>query len=356
MGLPLLRGDARRRAGSLVVCHLSRVRRGLESQSRPGRSGEGESIWCGVRSRQRLAAAFLEARASSSGIERTEVRDSLEAALVTAVERARAEWPSLSVDVLAWARHLAAHAPEQLEAEVWLSTAPVADLYLAFACASGDAEAMAALERRHFGEVRAALASTGVVPSDVEDVLELLRARLFVGSGGASPRIVTYCGRGPIAGWLKVAAVRLAVDAHRSTRASPERSVDAQVLERLAPASAEPELAYLRARYEAVFEDALKQALTALTPQQRTLLRLYYVDGVGVEKLGTMNGVHGSTISRWIARARGTLLRETRRLVGATLAMSDSEYESLLRAIRSGLHLSLSRFLPEAGTGDVEVP
>jgi len=284
------------------------------------------------------------------------VRDSLEAALVTAVERARAEWPSLSVDVLAWARHLAAHAPEQLEAEVWLSTAPVADLYLAFACASGDAEAMAALERRHFGEVRAALACTGVVPSDVEDVLELLRARLFVGSGGASPRIVTYCGRGPIAGWLKVAAVRLAVDAHRSTRASPERSVDAQVLERLAPASAEPELAYLRARYEAVFEDALKQALTALTPQQRTLLRLYYVDGVGVEKLGTMNGVHGSTISRWIARARGTLLRETRRLVGATLAMSDSEYESLLRAIRSGLHLSLSRFLPEAGTGDVEVP
>ena len=284
------------------------------------------------------------------------MRDSLEAALVTAVERARAEWPSLSVDVLAWARHLAAHAPEQLEAEVWLSTAPVADLYLAFACASGDAEAMAALERRHFGEVRAALACTGVVPSDVEDVLELLRARLFVGSGGASPRIVTYCGRGPIAGWLKVAAVRLAVDAHRSTRASPERSVDAQVLERLAPASAEPELAYLRARYEAVFEDALKQALTALTPQQRTLLRLYYVDGVGVEKLGTMNGVHGSTISRWIARARGTLLRETRRLVGATLAMSDSEYESLLRAIRSGLHLSLSRFLPEAGTGDVEVP
>ena len=117
------------------------------------------------------------------------MRDSLEAALVTAVERARAEWPSLSVDVLAWARHLAAHAPEQLEAEVWLSTAPVADLYLAFACASGDAEAMAALERRHFGEVRAALASTGVVPSDVEDVLELLRARpdRGVAQGGGGP-------------------------------------------------------------------------------------------------------------------------------------------------------------------------
>jgi RNA polymerase sigma-70 factor (ECF subfamily) len=308
-----------------------------------------------VRSRERLATAFLEARASSSGIERREARDSLEAALVSAVERAREEWPSLPVDVVAWARHLAAHAPEQIEAQVWLSSAPVADLYVAFACASGDAEAMAVLERRHFCGVRAALASAGIAPSDAEEVLGLLRARLFVGSGGARPRIATYSGRGPIAGWLKVAAVRLAVDEIRS-RASPERSVDVEVLERLAPASAEPELAYLRARYQAAFEGALKQALTALTPQQRTLLRLYYVDGVGVEKLGTMNGVHGSTISRWIARARGTLLREARRLVGANLAISDSEYESLLRVVRSGLHLSLSRILPEPASDAAEAP
>jgi RNA polymerase sigma-70 factor (ECF subfamily) len=309
-----------------------------------------------VRSRQRLATAFLEGRASSSGIERAEARDALEAALVTVVERAQAEWPSLSVDVVAWARHLGAHASAQIGAEVWLSTAPVADLYVAFACASGDAEAMAVLERRHFGGVRAALASARVAPSDVEEVLGLLRARLFVGSGGAPPRIATYSGRGPVAGWLKVAAVRLAVDEFRSTKASPERSVDAEVLERLAPASTEPELAYLRARYQAAFEDALKQALTALTPQQRTLLRLYYVDGVGVEKLGTMSGVHGSTISRWIARARGTLLREARRLVGAALAISDSEYESLLRVVRSGLHLSLARFLPEPGNEGAEAP
>jgi RNA polymerase sigma-70 factor (ECF subfamily) len=73
-----------------------------------------------------------------------------------------------------------------------------------------------------------------------------------------------------------------------------------------------------------------------------------------VEKLGTMNGVHGSTISRWIARARGTLLREARRLVGATLAISDSEYESLLRILRSGLHLSLARFLSEPGSDRAE--
>jgi RNA polymerase sigma-70 factor (ECF subfamily) len=309
-----------------------------------------------VRNRRRLATAFLEARASSSGIERAGARDSLEAALVSAVERAREEWPSLPVDVVAWARHLAAHAPEQIGAEVWLSSAPVADLYVAFACASGDAEAMAVLERRCFGGVRAALASAGIAPSDVEEVLGVLRARLFVGSGGTPPRIATYSGRGTIAGWLKVAAVRLAVDEIRSTRASPERAVDAEVLERLAPVSAEPELAYLRARYRATFEDALKQALTALTPEQRTLLRLYYVDGVGVEKLGRMNGVHGSTISRWIARARGTLLREARRLVGAALAISDSEYESLLRLVRSGLHLSLARFLPEPASDSGKAP
>jgi RNA polymerase sigma-70 factor (ECF subfamily) len=253
------------------------------------------------------------------------------------------------VDVLAWARHLAVHAPEQLGAEDWLSTAPVADLYVAFACASGDAEAMAVLERRHFGEVRHALATSGVASFETEEVLGLLRARLFVGAGGSAPRIATYSGRGPIAGWLKVAAIRLAVDELRA-RGSPERCVDVEVLERLAPVSTEPELAYLRARYQAAFDDALKQALTALTPQQRTLLRLHYVDRVAVEKLGKMNGVHGSTISRWIARARATLLDEARRLVGVTLAISDSEYESLLRVVRSGLHLSLARLLPDPGS------
>jgi RNA polymerase sigma-70 factor (ECF subfamily) len=182
-------------------------------------------------------------------------------------------------------------------------------------------------------------------------VLGSLRARLFVGSGEAPPRIATYSGRGPIAGWLKVAAVRLAVDELRATRGSPERSVDVEVLERLAPVATEPELAYLRARYQAAFEDALKQALTALTPQQRTLLRLHYVDRVAVEKLGRMNGVHGSTISRWIASARATLLVEARRLVGVTFAVSDSEYESLLRVVRSGLHLSLARLLPAPSDG-----
>jgi RNA polymerase sigma-70 factor (ECF subfamily) len=216
---------------------------------------------------------------------------------------------------------------------------------------------MAALERRHFGDVRAALACAGVPCSDSDEVLELLRARLFVRSGGALPRIATYSGRGPLAGWLKVAAVRVAVGHYRASRAARERSVDGDVLERLAPsASADPELAYLRARYQAVFEDALKQALTALTPQQRTLLRLYYVDGIRVEKLGAMSGVHGSTVSRWLARARGTLLRETRRLVVAAVPLSDSEYDSLLRVVRSGFHLSLARFLPDRASDGARLP
>lgn len=294
-----------------------------------------------------LVAAYLEARGAASSIERSGAQHALETALLAALQSARAAWPSLSVDGLAWARYLGAHAPQRIDDEVWLNTATVTDLYVAFACASGDSAAVAALERRHFGEVKAALTGAGVAASEVEEVLDKLRARLFVGSGEALPRVATYSGRGPIVGWLKVAAVRLAVGEFRRTRARPERSVDVDMLERLAPATSEPELAYLRSRYRTAFERALERALTALTPQQRTLLRLYFVDGIGVEKLGILSRVHGSTVSRWIAGARGTLLRETRRLVQSSLPLSDSEYESLLRVVRSDLHLSLARFLPE---------
>jgi RNA polymerase sigma-70 factor (ECF subfamily) len=292
-----------------------------------------------------LAEAYLEGLARSSGtLDAGELR-MLAAALRSALEAARSTWPSLDVDSVAWARHLGRQEAQATTGAHGPPPATASDLYLAFACGSGDSDAIAALERRHFGDVRLALASAGLAPSEVDEVLQQLRERLFVASGGMPPRILTYLGRGPLAGWLRVAAVRLAVGQHRSARVRPEAADEAD-LERLAPARTEPEAAYLRARYRVQYERALKQALDSLTPQQRNLMRLHYVEGIGVEKLGRLNQVHASTASRWIAQARTILLRETERIVRASLSMSEAGFESLLRVVRSDLHLSLAQFLP----------
>jgi RNA polymerase sigma-70 factor (ECF subfamily) len=263
-----------------------------------------------------------------------------------AIARARAAWPGVPLDEAAFQRRLEALAATAPDRQEWLLTAPIEDLAIAFACASGDRAALRELERVYFGELRAAISAAGVSHDDAPEILQEVRARLLVAEGGGLPRIAHYAGRGPLVGWLRVAAVRVALGERRKREARPEARVEEEALEHLAPRTGDPEVGHLRDRYGREFDRALAAALASLEPDDRTLLRLYYVSSVGVEKLGTLHRVHASTISRRLARARRMLLDEARRLLRASLRVSPAELESLLRAVRSGLHLSLSRLEP----------
>jgi RNA polymerase sigma-70 factor (ECF subfamily) len=110
-------------------------------------------------------------------------------------------------------------------------------------------------------------------------------------------------------------------------------------------ADPDPELALLRARYRASFREAFTQALTALTPRDRTLLRLTALDGLTCARVGQMYGKDASTISRWLAQSRAVLLERTRTILAQTLALSESALDSAMRAADSELNLSLVRLL-----------
>ena len=76
-----------------------------------------------------------------------------------------------------------------------------------------------------------------------------------------------------------------------------------------------PELAYLKERYRDAFTDALSAAVSALSDRDRTLLRLYHVDGLSLEAMAALYRVHLSTVSRWLTCARenvAEVLREGR--------------------------------------------
>ena len=45
-----------------------------------------------------------------------------------------------------------------------------------------------------------------------------LRERLFVGSDGEPARLASYSGRGPLGTWVRIAAIRLALNLRRSER------------------------------------------------------------------------------------------------------------------------------------------
>src|ERR1051325_7399436 len=84
----------------------------------------------------------------------------------------------------------------------------VGDVYLAWACAHGDAAALAAFEDRYGRDMVAFAGRAGLPPAFVDDVVQDVRRALFVAKGDEPPRIVQFSGRGDLRGWLRVTIVR----------------------------------------------------------------------------------------------------------------------------------------------------
>jgi RNA polymerase sigma-70 factor, ECF subfamily len=262
----------------------------------------------------------------------------LDHALARALAAGRSAWPGVAVDAGDFARWLAARVDPGEPAAAAIDGLNTADLYLTCACAAGSTIAVEAFTKRLLGDLARVLSGVGAAPI-ADDVRQILLERLFVGSADSPPKIGTYSGRGPLSAWIRVAAVRAAQSLRRSEHPSSEPGPD-DALDALVP-SIDPELDALKLRYAATFNAALKEAFAALPPRDRTLLKLHYVDGVPVERIASSYGAHRVSASRWLSAARARVLEATVRLVRERQRLTESEYESLARLVRSQLEVSL---------------
>ena len=266
----------------------------------------------------------------------------LGAQLESATARGRAAFPELSIAPETFARHLGRVSARMSD------TAPVAalaieDLYLAAACAAGAPEAARVLMARH-GHLLERTIERIAGKANTNEILQGLLSNLLVGSAKAPPEIGDYAGRAPLVRWLTVVAQRAALRWLRTER------LRAQVAGR---AAAEPglafetptELALFRARYRIDFEEALKEALGRATKEERAILRLYIVGNVSVGRIGKMLGVSQSTASRWLAKARQSVLANIKAVLRERVKISSAEIESLAELLQSRLDLSISNVL-----------
>jgi RNA polymerase sigma-70 factor, ECF subfamily len=251
-------------------------------------------------------------------------------------EIGRTAWPNVLLPFDSFARYFvrqASGAP--------LAGANAADLYLACACAEGDGEALAALERVLTSDVARALASEDSSQAFVDEMLQATREHLLVRRDREPCRIADYGGRASLKTWLCAVAVRLAISRRR--RKGEQRHEQLSVDLRLAGGG--PEFEYLRGRYKSVFEDAVRSAIEQLQAKERMLLRLNLVDGMSVDELGAMYKVGRSTAARWLANARRALLEAARQDLRARLQLSPEELESLAGDLTSQLEVSVLRLL-----------
>jgi RNA polymerase sigma-70 factor (ECF subfamily) len=268
----------------------------------------------------------------------------LSGALQGALAAARAAWPDLALDGEAFIGELKRRIEGKSDALAALEKLHAADLYIACAVARRVPGALAELERRFFPDTERTIAAADPTGALKDDAQQILRERLFLGDGGGS--IAQYAGKGPLSAWLRVSALRVL----SRLRESKQRETDVDRLDQLAdrallPAVSDPELELLKATYRREFRQAFHDALAALEPRERNVLRLHTIDGVTGDQIAELYGVSRASSSRWLSRARETLFSRTRELLAERLGLAPSQLDSVTGLVLSQLDLSLRRVL-----------
>jgi RNA polymerase sigma-70 factor (ECF subfamily) len=224
-----------------------------------------------------------------------------------------------------------------------LATLRGADLYLALACASGDARALEAFESTYGAGLDKTLARFANKAAQLDDLRQLVRSKLFVGEG--APKITQYSGQGDLRVWLRVMATRTALNA---LRGPTSEELDDHLVATIVDPTDSPELLHMKSLYREEFKAAFGAALADLSPRQKSLLRFAVLNGLDGGKIGAIYKVHRTTASRWIDEARLELSQRTMKILSERLQVPKAEIESILQVIRSNLELSLERCLEDA--------
>jgi RNA polymerase sigma-70 factor, ECF subfamily len=268
--------------------------------------------------------------------------NTLEPALYELWRRARDGGPDFGIEAEEFIRYAAERLPVGPVGEAFAQL-NASDLLLAMACARGQRAALAQLEHRHLSLVGEFISQVGREAAFVDEVRQRLREKLLVGVAGSAPKMADYAGRGPLGGWIRVAAIRTATNCRRDER-PPESKLRSVLM-----SQADPELAAAKRQASAQVGAAMRRGLAALSPEDRSLLKMHHVDGLTVDQLAPLFRAHRSTVARWINRAREQALKVTLEVLREELGHDSRAARSLLRFARSQLDLSLPRLLGPPG-------
>jgi RNA polymerase sigma-70 factor (ECF subfamily) len=247
-------------------------------------------------------------------------------------------WPQLEGEVseAEFSGFLARRAP--------MEPVPFADLLLACGGVLGRPRALALLEQTLFSAVPGWVARVDASPDFGAEVAQAVRELLL---SGARPRLDEYAGKGSLEGWVRVTAVRVAL-----RKQKPGRGAQAEVsLERLEAPTAGPELDLARAQGRQQVVQALDVALAGLDAEARAWLKLRYLDGLSLERIAGLFGVHTSTVSRRLTSLEGQVLAAVRQHLQASLRLPGGEVDSLIRFVQSQLSASFEQALRSHGDG-----
>lgn len=294
-----------------------------------------------------LAEAFL-AHAHARGAGPVDAA-TLEGLLLRAWETGRRAWPQVTLAADVFVRHLAEQlstADARTPLARLLEQVALAGLYLACACVQHAPGAVELLEHHFLEKLPASLGYLKLPAARLDELCQQVRIHLLIGTNGTGPRLAEYTGRGSLASWIRVIAVRMAFKQGALVREIPEEDALDALAAMPAPGP-DPEIDLIKQRYQREFRQAVREAFATLSSEQRHLLRLHFIDRLSTSEMGPLFRVNQSTISRWLKSARQVVYEETKRRLRQALGLSSQEFASLLGAIDSQLDVSLSQVFGE---------
>jgi RNA polymerase sigma-70 factor (ECF subfamily) len=252
-----------------------------------------------------------------------------------AFDAGRAAWPGVNLGKEDFDERL-----RLLQVEADNLAARGGDLYLAVACAAQLPAAVSQFERNFLVPVPRQLGRMALTSHEEDELRQQLRVKLLV---GPSPKILEYKGSGPLGAWVRVCALRLALD----LKMAPEvaKRGDNQALDALVGGANIGETVLDAEQHREAFREALQEALAMLTAREKTILRLHFLDGMNIDALGTVFQVHRATVARWLVSIRTRVLDDVRKRLSLDLGASSSEAQSLVRLLRSEVQVSIQRIL-----------
>jgi len=248
--------------------------------------------------------------------------------------KGRAQFPKTPLTEEAFGRGVASLGVGEADLQ-----ARAGEIYLALACLAGDATALAEFDRTFIAAVPRHVARFPLSRAQVADLQQDLRVRLLA---GARPRLASYSGRAALGTWIRVIAIRQALDMI-AARDRPDTELPS--LDDLVATYSSPELALARHAVRPALQEALREGFTTLSDDERTVLRLHFVDGLNIDAIGRIYQVHRSTVGRWLVTIRTRLFEHVRARLALEVQPTASELRSMFRLVGSDLRLSIDRLL-----------
>ncbi|MDP3505188.1 MAG: sigma factor-like helix-turn-helix DNA-binding protein [Myxococcales bacterium] len=269
---------------------------------------------------------------------------------LTALHREGTEaWPALDLSLDVFAAHVARVAPADVD-DAGLEALSGEGLVLCAACLAGVPAAASIFESVFLAPLTRVLSRVDGNADLAPDALQRIRAQFFAPGPGQTSAFLSYSGRGALAVWLKVLAVRAAQKLRRGAAVNAEASDEG--LATLPAPDADPELRFLKQQHRRHFKACFADALAGLDQRERTVLRMSLVDGLSIDDIGKVYDVHRATAARWLTAAREHLVSSTRTRLAASLGVSEAELDEMMGAVQSNLSISLGMGLASRSEPD----